>query len=313
MDLYKLPHIDLRLLVVFDEIRKQRSLTLAAESLGVTQPTISKSLQRLRHELGDVLFVRTQQGMEPTPRARALEGPVAEVLRTFQEQIVGAQAFDPACSDQIFSIHASDLGLSVLLPALAQELSRRAPQTRIAAVTGSKRDVIEGLESGDVDVSIGAFSNLDEAGLYQQRLYVEQYTCLVRDGHPLLSIPIFGTREFREQTHIMISTGRSGHAHARAEVALIREIAPAHVAMRVPSFLLGALLLRKSDHVLTIPKAAATTLAPEFNLRLLPCPIDLPEFTIYQYWHERFAHDPAGSWLRSLVHEMFGAANPANA
>jgi DNA-binding transcriptional LysR family regulator len=69
MDFHKLPNLDLRLLVVFDEISKLHSLTLAANSLGITQSAISKSLQRLRHELGDTLFVRTQKGMEATPRA----------------------------------------------------------------------------------------------------------------------------------------------------------------------------------------------------------------------------------------------------
>jgi len=306
LDFHKLPHIDLRLLVIFDEIRKHRSLTLAADSLGVTQSAMSKSLQRLRHQLGDSLFVRTQKGMEPTTRAKALEGAVSDILRTFHEKIAVAPPFDPKSSDRIFSIHASDIGMSAFLPALTQELALRAPRSRVAAITGNQKEVVEALETGDIDLSIGAFSTLDEPGIYQQRLYVERYICLVRQGHPLLGLASFDAQTFRDQSHVVIASGRTGHAHGRAEAILLEEIDPSRVAMRVPGFILAAMLLRQSDHVLTIPSVAALTLAPEFGLQSLTCPIELPEFTVLQYWHERFAHDPAGQWLRSLIHDVFG-------
>jgi DNA-binding transcriptional LysR family regulator len=111
MDFHKLPDIDLKLLVVFDEIRKCRSITLAAEHIGVTQSAISKSLQRLRHNLGDTLFVRTANGMEATPRAEALEAPISEILRAYYDRIAIAPPFNPVSSERIFTVHASDLGM----------------------------------------------------------------------------------------------------------------------------------------------------------------------------------------------------------
>lgn len=305
MDFHKLPDIDLRLLVIFDEIRKHRSLTLAAESLGITQSAMSKSLQRLRHQLGDTLFIRTPKGMEATSRAMALEAPVSDLLRTYYERIAIAPPFDPASSDRIFTVHASDLGMSAFLPVLVRELSRRAPRARISATTGNQKDVLEGLETGDIDLSIGAFSTLAESGIYQQRLYVERYICLVRNGHPACNSGDFDLDTFQRQTHVIIASGRSGHIHGRAEAILLEEIAPLNIAMRVPSFVLAAMLLRGTDHVLTIPSAAATTLAPEFGLECLPCPVALPEFTVLQYWHERFSHDPACQWLRTLIYDVF--------
>ncbi|MFM0741176.1 LysR family transcriptional regulator [Paraburkholderia xenovorans] len=305
MDFHKLPDIDLKLLVIFDEIRKCHSLTLAAENLGVTQSAISKSLQRLRRHLGDTLFVRSPNGMEATPRAKALEAPIADVLRTYYERIAIAPSFDPASSDRIFAIHASDLGMSVLLPILIPELKRRAPHARITGTTGNQHEVLEGLEVGDIDLSLGAFSSLSESGIYQQRLFVEQYICLVRRGHPVCAAPVFDTDLFQQQTHIIVASGKSGHIHGRAETLLLDEILPSNVAVRVPSFLLAAMLTRHTDHVLTVPSAAAIALAPEFDLECLPCPLKLPEFTVLQYWHERFSHDPACQWLRTFVHGVF--------
>jgi DNA-binding transcriptional LysR family regulator len=308
MDFHKLPNLDLRLLVVFDEISKLHSLTLAANSLGITQSAISKSLQRLRHELGDTLFVRTQKGMEATPRAVALKVPIGEILDTYYERISAAPHFDPATSDRIFTIHASDLGLSALVPVLAHELKTKAPQSRLHAISGSKKEVVEGLGNGEIDLSVGAFSSLHESGIYQQRLYAEKYICLVRSGHPLCEVEVFDAELFQQQTHIVISAGKSGHVHGRAETTLLDEIPPLNVKMKVPSFVLAAMLLRDTDHVLTIPSVAARTLATEFGLVCLPCAINLPGFTVAQYWHERFLHDPACAWLRTQVHRLFGDA-----
>jgi hypothetical protein len=105
----------------------------------------------------------------------------------------------------------------------------------------------------------------------------------------------------------VISAGRSGHIHGRAEAMLLDEIPPLNVAIKVPGFVLAAMLLRNTDHVLTIPSVAGRTLATEFGLVCLPCAIDLPEFTVTQHWHERFLHDPAGKWLRARMHHLFGS------
>ncbi|WP_207004485.1 LysR family transcriptional regulator [Trinickia mobilis] len=306
MDFHKLPNLDLRLLAIFDEIVKHRNLTLAADSLGITQSAISKSLQRLRHELGDALFVRTQNGMEPTPRAIELVAPIAEMLRTYRDRIAIAPHFDPANSDRMFTIHASDLGISALVPVLARHLKTTAPHARMNVVLGGQREVVDGLANGEIDLSIGAFPNLHESGIYQQRLFTEKYICLVRSDHPLCGVGTIDIERFLQQTHIVISAGKSGHAHARAEAMLLHEIPPLKVAIKVPSFVLGAMLLRNTDHVLTIPSIAANTLATEFDLVSLPFALDLPGFVVAQYWHERFRHDPASQWLRAQVHLLFG-------
>lgn len=307
MDFLNLPNLDLRLLIVFDEVRKHHSLTLAANKLGINQSSISKSLQRLRHELGDTLFVRTQKGMETTPRAEALAAPIAEILRTYYEQIAIAPHFDPATSDRVFTISASDLGVSALVPTLAQDFRATAPRTRLHAISGGQRELAEGLASGEIDLAIGAFSFLHESGIYQQRLYAEQYTSLARAGHPLSQLETIGIDLFQQQTHIVVSAAKSGHLHSHAEAILLGEIPPQNVAMKVPSFVLAAMLLRNTDHILTIPSVAASTLVTEFGLVRLQCPIDLPGFTVAQYWHERFVHDPACLWLRTRVHALFAS------
>jgi DNA-binding transcriptional LysR family regulator len=305
MDFHKLPELDLKLLVIFDQIRRLRSITLAAESLGVTQSAISKSLQRLRDRLGDTLFVRTPSGMEPTSRARELEAPIADILNAYFERIASAPPFDPTTSHRVFTIQASDMGLSVFLPVLAPQVKRLAPHARIHGITASQREIIEGLECGDIDISLGAFSTLSEGGIYQQRLFDEHYICLVRKGHPACSAPVFDVEQFQRYSHIVVTAGKTGHIHGKAEAILLQEFPELNVALRVPSFLLGAMLLRDTDHILAIPSTAAIVFAPQFGLECLHCPVHLPGFTVLQYWHERFSRDPAVEWLRGIIHETF--------
>ena len=306
MDLQTLPDLDIKVLVAFDEIYKRQSLTAAAEKLGITQSAISKHLQRLRNELGDPLFLRAPKSMrmEPTPRAESLRGPISDMLCAYFERIVAAPSFDPATTERVFRIHASDLGLSVLMPILTPALEARAPYCRVQAVSGSQKDVLDGLETGALDLSISAFSTLEGIGLYQQRFCEERHVVLAREGHPLAQrgAPL-DPETFASQMHILVAVGSTGHGHGRAEAWLRNAIDASHIAMEVPSFLLGMLMMQGRDYLMTAPTLAATV-APKFGLVSLACPLALPSFTVSQYWHRRFAQDPACQWLRALVRDV---------
>jgi len=306
MNLQSLPDLDIKVLIAFDEIWKHRSLTTAAATLGITQSAISKYLQRMREQLSDPLFVRAPKSMrmEPTPRAQRLRGPVLEILRAYFEQIAVPPSFDPLSAERVFTIHASDLGLSILLPILTAEVALHAPKCRIKAISACQRDVLEGLEAGAIDLSISAFVTLSGIQLYQQRVCEEGYVVLLDKNHPLARAHEPLDREvFLSQTHILVSASGSGHAHGHAETCLLDAVPSANIAMEVPSFLVGMLMLQGSRHVLTAPNLAAGHFAARFGLVSLRCPLPLPSIKISQYWHERFARDPASQWLRNLIHD----------
>src|SRR6202035_2434361 len=93
----KLTTFDLNLLVVFEAVLRDRSVTKAGERLGLSQPAMSHALNRLRWMLKDQLFIRTPDGMQPTPRAEQLAQPVRHALSELQsaldpEEFVPAQA-----------------------------------------------------------------------------------------------------------------------------------------------------------------------------------------------------------------------------
>src|SRR3712207_5381300 len=96
IDHANLSRLDLNLLVAFDALLAEGSVTRAAERVGVGQPSMSHALARLRKLLGDELFVRAPDGVRPTPRALALAEPIRGALCAIQATLVEGQGFDPA-------------------------------------------------------------------------------------------------------------------------------------------------------------------------------------------------------------------------
>ena len=89
-----LRQIDLNLLLVFEAVYRTRNTTRAGEVLHLTQPAVSNALKRLRDVFDDVLFVKTANGMQPTPRADArLATSASEISTLFARRADGLGAF----------------------------------------------------------------------------------------------------------------------------------------------------------------------------------------------------------------------------
>jgi len=123
--------VDLNLLKAFDALMDERSVTRTAARLAVTQPAVSGMLNRLRESFGDLLFVRTQRGMVPTPRALELAGPVKHVLAQV-ETLLRPSAFDPASASFTLSIATTDYALKAVVTPFLAALRPLAPAIRVA-------------------------------------------------------------------------------------------------------------------------------------------------------------------------------------
>src|SRR3954469_14162983 len=110
------PELDLNLLVVFAALMKERNVTKAAMRVGLTQSATSSALARLRDRLEDPLFVRSQQGMVPTARAKALETPVKQALDLIQLGLQAERSFDASTSDRAFRLMVTDHALIKIAP-----------------------------------------------------------------------------------------------------------------------------------------------------------------------------------------------------
>src|ERR1700761_6513576 len=126
-----LRNIDLNLLLVFDVLYRTRSTTRAAQSLHLTQPSVSNALKRLRGLFDDVLFVKTADGMQPTPRADGIAALIDEGFASLRLALQAGGSFDPATATRTFRLYVSDIGQSVFVPTLVARLQKSAPNIRI--------------------------------------------------------------------------------------------------------------------------------------------------------------------------------------
>lgn len=295
--------LDLELISVFEALLKFRSVSRAADELGVSQPALSQALSKLRRLFDDQLFVRTSEGMTPTPSAIALAVPLLEIVRIYREKIQPRRLFDPNVSDRTFSIAASDIGELIFIPELMKTLVDRAPGIRLRTNQLEGGSLLDSLQSGDVDIAIGGFPRL-EAGIHERSIYTEHYVCLVREGHPTIQEQL--TKEaFLSGTHILVEAHSIGHIHLRAERILRDRISPDRIKAISQSFLLSTLMLPSTDCILTVPSQVAAKLAGLLRLQVFSSPLDLERFDVKLLWHERFHNDPAHQWLRALIAGLF--------
>lgn len=297
--------IDLRLLAVFDQIYRTRSVSAAADALGLGQPAVSVALAKLRQHFGNPLFVRTSAGMEPTPFSAGLVQSVQDALAAVDTVLAYRSEFDPATSRRRFRICMTEITQVVLLPRLWENLRAEAPGITIETLP-MLDDTPRWLESGDADLAIGFLPQL-EGRFHQQLLFSQAFVCMVGGGHPRIGDGLDLAR-FEAEDHAVVSS--SGAAPAMLEREIERQGIERRIAVKSPSFLAAAFVVEHTDLLLTIPRRLAEILADRGDFRVFPVPFPLPDYPVKQHWHERYHHDEGIRWLRRLIGRLL-AESPA--
>lgn len=292
--------IDLNLLVVFQQLHKERRVALVAENLGLTQPAVSNALSRLRKMLGDELFLRTARGMEPTPYAAQLAEPISAALASIRDTLERQLEFDPAASERRFTIAMTDLGEIHFLPKLMSHLAEVAPGVTISTVRNTSVNLSDELESGRVDIAIGLLPQL-KAGFFQRLLFRQRYVCIFRKGHPLDKGAI-ALEDFESAQHVTVVAGGTGHAIA--DDTIQRRGVRRNVKLSVPHFIALGHILARTDLIATVPERYVRESMAPFGLTYLPHPVPIPEFDVNLFWHAKFHKEPGNQWLRGVIGEL---------
>jgi DNA-binding transcriptional LysR family regulator len=304
MDQEAYPELSLRELRVLDTLLALRSITRTAQAMETTQPAVSKMLRRLRAQFSDPLFVRNGQAMQPTARALDIADRLRVLLTAADGLRAEAAGFDPASSARLFSLLLTDVGMIMFLPPLIARLAAIAPGVSVRAVPLDARQFEPRLESGGADLAFGAFPTAARH-LRRQRLYSDGYSSVLRKRHPRAAKSL-SRSGFLAERHILVTGSETGHAaHRTAHRVLSSAIAPAHVMLRVPSFIAGAIVAAETDGVATLPTNLAQRLAGPLGLVAFEPPIALPRIEIAQFWHERYHRDAGHKWLRNVTFELF--------
>lgn len=292
--------IDLNLLVAFDVLMRERNVTRAAQVIGLSQPAFSNALSRLRARLGDELFIRTPEGMRPTPWALELSGPVSKALGDIENALDGA-AFDPATSNRTFTIAALDYATLVLFPTFLKRIRDQAPNVVIRIHTPS---MISGefLDTQQADVALFSWTDPPDR-FVSEPLLDDDWVCVVRPGHPLAGGPMT-IEAYADAEHLLVSP--RGDLRGWVDDELAERGLSRHVAVTMPSFGPAPLTLETTNLILTCPNRVGTVFEARTGMAIIPCPIAAPldMRSIDMIWHARLGNHPAQIWLRDLLHEV---------
>ena len=298
----ELNQIDLNLLVIFQQLLQERRVSLVASKLGLTQPTVSNALNRLRNQLGDELFLRTSKGMEPTAYAMQLAEPIGYALSSIQDTLNQRSRFDPETSRRKFNIGMSDIGEIYFLPKLMSLLAKHAPGISFNTMRTTGANLADEMETGHVDLAIGWLPHL-KTGFFQQRLFVHGHVCMFRCGHPLDTNKSLTGKAYEEANHVVVSALGTGHATIDSSIEKLG--IQRNVVLTVPHFVAVGHILASTDLIATVPERFAKHCETPFGLRHVALPFKLPEIGVNLFWHSRFNKESGNQWLRSFIFKNF--------
>jgi LysR family transcriptional regulator, mexEF-oprN operon transcriptional activator len=289
--------LDLNLLVAFDALLAEGSVSRAAGRVGVSQPSMSHALGRLRKLFGDELFVRAPDGVRPTPRALALAGPIRVGLSALQGTLLQEQGFDPAGAERTFLLGMPDSIEAALLPRLMAHLEAEAPKVRVRVRAIDRFEVLEQLDRDRLHLGVGLFTE-GEVRHKRRRLFGAGYLCLYDPARLPLAPPI-SLEDYLAVPHVLGSP--RGDAHGVVDDALAPLGLRRTIAVTTPHFAAVPFVLKGARLLSTVPQPAARIFAERFGLATSPVPVVLPDVDVSMLWHASYDHDPAHRWLRGTV------------
>ncbi|UWQ20648.1 LysR family transcriptional regulator [Jannaschia sp. W003] len=304
--------LDLNLLRVFHAMMREGSTTRAGERLGLSQPAVSSALGRLRHALGDALFVRQGQRMVPTAYAQTLAGPIHETLSALELALRGPE-FDPATSDAVFRFSGIDFFAEMLMPALARTLLAEAPGVRVQHLDLVPDLQVEMLDRHQLDLALLPALDLPD-WVESAPLFHAGFVAVARAGHARLArahvapegeIPL---DLFCDLGHVLCSP--DGKLRAMGDDALEAAGRRRRVVMTMPFFSGVMRIVAETDLVALVPEQLARRVAPRLDLRCYRAPVPLPVPLLKMHWHKRMTRAADHRWFRETVARHLRPLNP---
>jgi DNA-binding transcriptional LysR family regulator len=286
---------DLNLLIVFDAVMQDRSVTRAGSRVGLSQPAMSHALNRLRHMLKDDLFIRTPEGMMPTPRAEMLAQPLRSALSEMQLALEPT-AFDPAASDRQFALALNNYAAIVLAAPLVAAVAAAAPKVRLDLRPRGILDIADRLDHGDLDLAIAGVDSPGER-FRTAPLLEDSFVVVMRRGHPA-SRRTLSAAAFAALPHLEISSSDEDTGFVDnwlAERGLVRNI-----ALKAP-YLSAASALVQSDLVAVLSQRIAQEFVRHHPLQWRKAPCESPSVRTVMVWQRRLDRHPAHRWLREII------------
>lgn len=286
----------IHLLETFQAILREGSVVEAGHILGLTQSAVSKHLSQLREWLDDPLFVRTSEGMQPTPRALELI-PRVDRLLSDVALLTDNETPDPRQFKGVFTLSATDEILMRYLPALAAEFDLQTPNLTLKTMPLQPDYSLHQLETGQVNLLIAV--NWHAPGqLKQRRLFQDEFVCVMRRDHPLANQELT-LGNYASASHVLVAP--LGMRGGTIDDVLKKNGMSRKVVLSVPSFSMVSPELLRSDRITTVPSTALSTMQNTDSFRVKQLPFSTQPIDYHMIWHPRFDNDHRLSWVKAAI------------
>jgi len=285
--------VDLNLLHALYALLEERHVSHAAKRSFLSQPAMSRALDRLRETFGDPLLVRTGRVYERTPRGERVLRELESIMRRLETMVQGEE-FSPARSQERFRVAMTDHGSTILLPVLLQRIRKAAPDARLE-VSAWRTQAYEDVAAGRIDVALSA--EAVPPALEYELIFNLDFVCLVGSAQPVRTRR-FTLRQYLQLPHALVETLDGQQTMVDRPLAQLG--VKRRVALRIPFFIPAIFAIARTDLILTVPRKLAK-IAAMAGLRVVEPPREIKAFPYFMAWHPRLAQEPAQAWFREQL------------
>ena len=306
----RLNRVDLNLLVYLDALLRERNVTQAAHSLGLSQPAMSNGLKRLREVFNDPLLIRTSDGMTPTAKAEELEPQLREILTGVDRALQPTDEFIPARENRVVRLMASDYAESTLLPAVLHELREQAPGVTLDIMNPSDVSFLD-VERGKVDLVINRFDQMPQS-FHQITLWQDSFSCLLSPENPILEN--FTLDSYLAADHIWVSKTGMGvgvgvnpddvQRLGWVDSTLASLGKKRRIRVFTRHYQAAMTLAEQNDLIVTLPTRATHLKRDNPRVVVREVPFDMPAMELKMAWSPLLQHNPGHRWIRQLITQV---------
>lgn len=302
--------LDLNLLVVFQTIYKERSVSVAAEKLSLSQPAISAALRKLRDYTGDTLFFRSGNKMTPTRIANTLAGPIAEALSAVQHSLNAVRSFDPHTAVRTFRIAINDFLRIMLLPAWSAYIEHEAPGITLEFLPQLRtpEDMLRGLREEEIDIGAIPMAWVDNT-VNHTVIGPSELVVVVRKDHPALGQPI--THD-SVQNLGWVATTHAPAVRMEVEKAFAAAGLTRKIKIILPDTVTAPTVIGNSNFATVMGRGFFERSKATHGLAVLNLPVKLPLIQAALVWSKSVDDDQGLIWLRRQIEQNMRAGVAAN-
>jgi DNA-binding transcriptional LysR family regulator len=298
MGLIDLSAIDLNLLVAFEVLFEEKSVTASATRLYLGQPAMSAALGRLRTLFQDDLFIRIGREMQPTAKAILIAPGIKAALQQIRQTLESSQTFDATTSKSTFTIGSSDYASCIVMPKLLEVCHQTAPNIDFRLIGFNKDSVGELLEQREIDLALGVFQNPPRQTM-QMPLFSEHFVGICRRGHPVITQDDISPEIFANLLHALFTIRQD-------EVGEIDKVLSQYnqkrrVVLTTPHLLILPAIISSSDLVAAVPSRLVAPKVYQDTLEIFELPIQTQPWMISMLWSKLTDQDQSNCWLRQML------------